>query len=141
MDNPTMHSGNVNVQTPGEAMVAKAQRTLGLLAWCQVILGLLLLFAPLWLGRTALTDLFPIMAAAALFIALGYGAYLARNDLGSAKVILSTTLAAQWGVTIITLIFIFSLGLATAYSVLLAVITFILGLIPLLALNKAKEVA
>lgn len=143
-----MSDPNVVTQTPSQpdaeamealmAKVARVQKILGFLAYCQLLLALLFLAAPFFpaaLGVSAYA--FGFMLLAPFLLGLAYAANLAKKDLSFAKVVFRNTAIAQMGFLLIAL---YGYFIAPSFIILIpAAIALILGGLSCLVIYQASK--
>lgn len=141
-----MSDPNVVTQAPPDAAameaimakIARVQKILGFLAYCQLLLALFFLATPLLpaaLGVSAYA--FGFMLLAPFLLGLAYAANLARKDLSFARVVFRNTAISQIGLLLIALY-----GYLIAPSLLIliiAAIALILGCLACMVIYQANK--
>lgn len=118
------------------AKIAKVQKIFAFLTWGQMLVGFGFLFALLWCQ--AEMGKFALMSVAPFYLALAYGADMAKKDLSFAKVVLRVTAIAQLGFLLILIIGIMAIPLPVQYWAWV-VLAFIFAALPAMVIYQAKK--
>ncbi|MGB4507600.1 MAG: hypothetical protein WBI26_00070 [Syntrophomonadaceae bacterium] len=143
-----MSDPNVVSQTPPQpdadataalmAKIARIQRILGFLAYCQLLLALLFLatpFLPATIGVPAHS--FGFMLLAPFLLGLAYAANFAKKDLSYARVVFRNTAISQIGLLLVALYGYFTVP--STFILGVAAIALILGGLCLLVIYQASK--
>lgn len=128
-----------------QAKIARVQKILGFLACGQLVVGVILLFAPYLLLPLGLTEVgpaepFPYQALGVFLIALAYAADFSRKDLTFARLAFRVTALAQLGLLVVTLISMFAYPLPSSFWILV-ILALIFGGLPAYVIYQFKKSA
>lgn len=121
------------------AKVAKIQKILGVLAYGQLLLGLVFLSLPLWAAALELESLVPGLIILSPFLfGLAYAANFAKKDLTFARVVFRNTAISQLGFFLLSIAVYFFFN-SSVFFLALIFITLILGGLPALVIYQALK--